>query len=96
MLDHYVSFKLKPECKGDLDEVVTQLRGLEAAVPAIRYSEVIVNQLQGPHSYDLLFHIRVDDERAFKEDYMLHPNHVPVQHFIEARVCAIADIDMLS
>jgi len=96
MLDHYVSFKLKPECKGDLDEVVARLKGLQADVPAVRFSEVIVNQLQGPNSFDLLFHIRVDDERAFKEDYMLHPKHVPVQHYIEARVCGIADIDMFS
>lgn len=96
MLDHYVSFQLKPECRGDLDEVAARLRGLEAEVPAIRFSEVIVNQLQGPHSFDILFHIRVDDERAFTEDYMLHPKHVPVQRFIEARVCGIADIDSLS
>ena len=94
MLDHYVMFKLKPEYKGDLDEVVRQLKGLQADVPAIHFSEVLVDSMHGPHSYDIMFHIRVDDVRAFKEDYMLHPKHVPVQHYIEARVCGIADLDV--
>ena len=93
MFDHYVMFKLKPECTGDLAEVVRRLEGLRDAVPAIRFAEVIVDALHGPHSYDVLFHIRLDDERAFREDYMPHPNHVPVQRYIEARVCGIADID---
>ena len=94
MLDHYVMFKLKPECRGDLDEMARQLRGLQADVPAIRFAEVLVDQGRGPHSYDIMFHIRVDDMRAFKEDYMLHPKHIPVQHYIEARVCGIADMDV--
>lgn len=94
MLDHYVMFKLKPECKGDLDEVVRQLQGLQADVPAIRFSEVLVDQLHGPNAFDLMYHMRVDDRRAFREDYMPHPKHVPVQRYIEARVCGIADIDV--
>jgi len=94
MLDHYVMFKLKPECRDDLDEVMRQLDGLRAGVPAIRFAEVIVDQLRGPNSFDVLFHIRLDDRRAFTEDYMPHPNHVPVQRYIEARVCGIADIDV--
>lgn len=94
MLDHYVMFKLKPECQDDLPEVVRQLEGLRASVPAIRFAEVVVDQLHGPNSFDVLFHIRLDDARAFREDYMPHPNHVPVQHYIEARVRGIADIDV--
>ncbi len=96
MLDHYVMFKLKPECTGDLPEIVRQLEGLPAAVPAIRFAEVLVDELHGPHAFDLLFHIRLDDARAFREDYMPHPNHVPVQRYIEARVCGIADIDVVT
>lgn len=96
MLDHYVMFRLKPECKKDLDEVVRQLEGLQAGVPAIRSSEVILNRLRGPNSYDLMYHIRLDDERALREDYMPHPNHVPVQRYVEERVNGIADIDVVS
>jgi hypothetical protein len=96
MLEHYVMFKLKPECKQDLPEVVRQLKQLEKDVPAIKFAEVIVDTLRGPHSYDVLFHIRLADRRAFKEDYMLHLKHVPVQKYIEARVCGIADVDMES
>ena len=32
--------------------------------------------------------------RAFREDYMPHPKHVPVQRYIEARVCGVADVDV--
>lgn len=96
MLDHYVMFKLKPECRGDLPEVVRRLRQLEREVPAIRFAEVLTDALHGAHSYDVLFHIRVDSAEAFRTDYMLHPCHVPVQKYIEARVCGIADIDVQS
>lgn len=94
MLDHYVMFKVKPEYKRDLPEIVRQLRQLEQDVPAIQSAEVLVDGLHGPHSFDILFHIRVADERAFREDYMLHPKHIPVQKYIEARVCGIADVDV--
>jgi hypothetical protein len=93
MHDHYVMFKLKPECRQDLPEVVRQLRQLEQAVPAIRFAEVIVDEVRGTHSFDVLFHVRVDSLAAFRKDYMLHPEHVPVQKYIEARVCKIADVD---
>jgi hypothetical protein len=96
MLDHYVMFRLKPECRGDLPEVVRQLKQLQHDVPAIRFSEVMTDHLHGQHSYDVMFHIRVDGMDAFRKDYMLHPKHVPVQKYIEARVCAIADIDVMS
>ena len=94
MLDHFVMFRLKPECKADLPAVVKQLEGLQAKVPAIRASKVYVNNVWGPHSYDVMFHIRVASAAAFKQDYMLHPAHVPVQKYIEARVAAIADLDV--
>ena len=93
MLDHFVMFRVKPECRADVPEIVRQLKGLQADVPAIRVSEVFLDTLHGTHAYDVMFHIRVDSLKAFKEDYMLHPKHVPVQKYIEARVCAIADLD---
>jgi hypothetical protein len=93
MHDHYVMFKLKPECRQDLPEVVRQLKQLEQDLPAIRFAEVIVDELHGPHSFDLLFHIRVDSLEAFRTEYMRHPKHLPVQKYIEARVCGIADLD---
>ena len=96
MLNHYVMFRLKPECRHELPEVVKRLKALQSQVPAIRSSEVVVNDIAAPNSYDVLFHIRVDDEKAFKKDYMLHPAHVPAQKYIEARVCGIADIDSLA
>ena len=96
MLDHYVMFKLKPECKKDLPEVIRQLKQLQKDVPAIRFSEVLVDQLHGPNSFDVMYHMRVDNAEAFKKDYMLHPKHVPVQKYIEARVCGIADTDVVS
>ena len=96
MLDHYVMFRLKPECKSDLPEVVRQLGQLQKDVPAIRFSEVMEDFLHGTLSYDVMFHIRLDSMEAFKKDYMLHPKHVPVQKYIEARVCAIADLDVVS
>ena len=94
MHDHFVMFRFKPEFKKDLPEVVRQLKGLEKKVPAIRKLQVCVNNVWGPHSYDLMFYIQVDSEKAFKQDYMLHPDHVPVQKYIEARVAAIADMDV--
>jgi hypothetical protein len=94
MHNHFVMFRLKPEFKKDLPEVVARLKGLEKKVPAIRKLRVYVNNVWGPHSYDLMFYIQVDNEKAFKEDYMLHPEHVPVQKYIEARVAAIADTDV--
>lgn len=96
MLDHYVMFRLKPVYKSELSEVVKRLKSLEARVPAIRFSDVMTDCVHGPHSYDVMFHIRVDSIEAFRTDYMLHPEHVPVQHYIEARVEAIADMDVES
>lgn len=96
MLDHYVMFKLKAEYKKDLGEIVKQLKQLQKDVPAIKYSEVLVDQLHGPNSFDVMFHIRVANKETFKKDYMLHPKHIPVQKYIEARVCGIADIDVES
>jgi len=93
MHDHYVMFKLKPECRQDLPEVVRLLRQLEQHVPAVRFSEVVVDELQGAHSFDVLYHVRVDSLEAFRTDYMQHPEHVPVQTYIEARVSGIADVD---
>ncbi len=93
MHDHYVMFKLKPECRPDLPEMVRQLKQLEHDVPAIRLAEVILDDVHGAHSFDVLFHVRVDSLEAFRIDYMLHPKHVPVQKYIEARVCGIADVD---
>ena len=96
MLDHYVMFRLKPEYKDDLPEVVRQLKQLEQDVPAIQSSEVLTDSLHGQHSYDVMFHIVVADMETFQKDYMLHPMHVPVQKYIEERVEAIADMDVLS
>ena len=96
MLNHFVMFKLKAECRDDLDEVVSKLESLQDKVPAIRSSRVYRNDLQGPNSFDVMYHIVLDDERAFREDYMLHPEHVPVQRFIEERVCGIGDLDSVA
>ncbi len=93
MHEHYVMFRLKPEFKKDLLEVVRQLRQLENDVPAIRFSEVLVDQLHGQHAFDVLYHCRFDSAAAFRNDYMPHPKHVPVQKYIEARVDGIADVD---
>ena len=97
MHQHYVMFKLKDEYKNDLNLVAEKLRGLKDSVPLIRKSEVFVNQIPGPHSYDVLFHAVFDDTEAFKA-YMKHPNHIPVQRFIEARVIVdmIADLDFIT
>ncbi len=93
MHDHYVMFRLKPEFQKDLPEVVRQLRQLEHDVPAIKFAEVVADELHGGNSFDVLFHIRLESLEAFRRDYMLHPKHVPVQKYIEARVNGIADID---
>jgi hypothetical protein len=97
MHEHYVMFKLKDECRKDLDEVVKRLKGLQGSVPLVRKAEVFMNQLPGPHSYDVMFHAVFDDTAGFKA-YMVHPDHVPVQHYIEARVVIdmIADLDFLT
>lgn len=96
MLDHYVMFRVKPEFRKDLPEVVRQLKQLKQDVPAIRFAEVFTDSLHGQHSFDVMFHIRLDSVDAFKKDYMLHPKHVPVQKYIEARVAGIADMDVQS
>lgn len=95
MLDHYVMFKIKPGYRKDLPAIVRRLKQLRKSVPAILFSEVITDKLHGKHSFDVMFHIRVKDTAAFKKDYMLHPRHIPVQKYIEKRVCGIADIDVL-
>ena len=72
-----------------------RLKQLEKDIPAIRFSEVLVDEVHGPNSYDVMLHIRLDDARAFRQDYMPHPKHVPVQRYIEARVSGIADVDVV-
>lgn len=97
MHQHYVMFKLKDGCKKDLPEIVRKLKSLQDSIPLIRMSEVFVNQLQGPHSYDVMFHAVFDNTESFNQ-YMKHPAHVPVQKYIEERVIIekIADMDFLT
>ena len=94
MHEHYVMFKLKEEYKKDLDQVVAMLRKLPKEVPLIRKSQVFLNDYKGPHSYDVMLYASFDSTDAFKA-YMVHPNHIPVQKFIEQRVILdlIADLD---
>ena len=61
MHEHYVMFRLKDEYRKDLEEVAKRLRGLQDSVPLIRKSEVFINQISGPHSYDVMFHAVFDD-----------------------------------
>ncbi|HOK80573.1 MAG TPA: Dabb family protein [bacterium] len=96
MHQHYVMFKIKKEHKKDLPEIAKKLKSLQDSIRLIRMSEVFVNQIQGPHSFDIMFHAEFDDTESFKS-YMDHPAHKPVQQFIEARVepDGIADIDFV-
>jgi len=96
MHQHYVMFKLKDEYKKDLPEVVKKLKRLQDEIPLIKMSEVFVNEIHGPHSYDVMFHAVFDDTESFKA-YMKHPAHIPVQKYIEERVFIdkIADIDFV-
>lgn len=89
-------FKVKDEYKNDLPEIVKQLKSLQDSISLIRKSEVFVNQIQGPHSYDIMFHAVFDDTESFNS-YMMHPEHIPVQKYIEQRVIIekIADIDFV-
>ncbi|MCM8815478.1 MAG: Dabb family protein [Candidatus Omnitrophica bacterium] len=94
MHQHYVMFKLKDKYKKDLPEIVEKLKSLQDRIPLIRMSEVFVNRIDGPRSYDILFHAVFDSTETFNQ-YMKHPEHVPVQKYIEERVFVdrIADID---
>lgn len=96
MHQHYVMFKLKDEYKKDLPEVVKRLKSLQDQIPLIRMSEVFVNHIKGPHSYDVMFHAVFDNTESF-HSYMKHPAHIPVQKYIEERVIVekIADIDFV-
>lgn len=94
MHQHYVMFKLKEEYRRDLPEIVKKLKSLQDKIPLIRMSEVFINQIEGPHSYDIMFHAVFDNTESFRQ-YMAHSEHVPVQKYIEERVIVdkIADID---
>ncbi len=94
MHHHYVMFKLKNECRDDLKEIVRQLKSLQDSIPLIRSSQVFINQVCGPHSYDIMFHAVFDDTESF-HSYMKHPLHIPVQRYIEERVEKIADMDFI-
>jgi len=90
-------FKIKKEHKKDLPEIAKKLKSLQDSIRLIRMSEVFVNQIQGPHRFDIMFHAEFDDTESFKA-YMEHPAHKPVQEYIEARVepDGIADIDVVA
>lgn len=96
MHEHYVMFKLKDEYKKDLPEIVRKLKSLQDSIPLIRKSEVFINEIQGPHSYDIMFHAVFNDTEGFRS-YMVHPVHIPVQQYIEQRVIIekIADMDFV-
>ncbi len=96
MHQHYVMFKLKDQYKKDLPRIVEKLKSLQDKIPLIRMSEVFVNHIQGPHSYDVMFHAVFDNTEIFRQ-YMNHPEHIPVQKYIEERVTVdkIADLDFV-
>ncbi|MCX7705008.1 MAG: Dabb family protein [bacterium] len=94
MHQHYVMFKLKSEYRKDLPKVVEKLKSLQDKIPLIKMSEVFINQIEGPHSYDVMFHAVFDSTDSFR-NYMIHPDHVPVQKYIEERVDKIADLDFV-
>jgi len=94
MFDHYVMFKLKADKKGELDRFVAKLKQLEHDVPVIRCSEVLLNGIDGSKSYDLMFHVRLDDEAAYRA-YMSHPKHLPAMKYVDEICEGIADIDVI-
>ena len=94
MFEHYVMFRLKPGKKGELQTFVKKLMQLEKDVPVIRFSEVLLNGIKAPHSFDLMFHVRLDDEAAYRA-YMAHPKHLPAMKYV-AEICdGIADVDAI-
>jgi hypothetical protein len=86
-------FRLRQDKRAALNTFVAKLRQLEHDVPVIRFAEVLINQRQGPKSYDLMFHVRYDDEAGFRA-YMTHPKHIPVMKYVDEVCDGVADIDV--
>ena len=94
MFDHYVMFRLKIDKKPELPTFVAKLKQLERDVPVIRFSEVLLNGIEGRKSYDLMFHCRFDSEEGYHA-YMSHPKHIPVMRYVEGICNGIADVDVV-
>jgi hypothetical protein len=81
MFHHFVMLRI-PE-SSDREEAARLLRGLQGVVPSIRTLDVRLDTLGDPGSVDLLLHVVVEDEAAYRA-YESDPIHVGVKTQLKA------------
>lgn len=67
MIKHTVCFKLKDNSPEECNKAAQILRSMDGNVELLRGIEVGVDFLHSPRSYDIIFQVLLDDEKALEE-----------------------------
>ena len=90
MLRHVVLFKMKPENRNCIPELISELKALKGPVEGLLEMEAGVDIVGSSRSYDFAL-IATFPDRAALDAYQVHPLHVAVaQRIGEVRESVIA------
>ncbi len=78
MIHHIVLFKIKPECKPLIPELVENFRAMKGHIEGLVDLEAGADILGSERSYDIALVCTFTDRAAF-DAYQTHPVHVPVR-----------------
>ncbi len=78
MIKHIVMFKIKPEFKDELPQIVNNFLGMKGRIEGLVDLESGADFLHSERSYDVALICTFTDRAAF-DAYQTHPVHMPVK-----------------
>ncbi len=78
MIRHIVLFKIKPEFKAEIPQLIENFYSMASKVEGLESLEAGADFLGSPRSYDLALVTAFTDRAAF-DAYQDHPAHQPVR-----------------
>lgn len=78
MIRHIVLFKIKPEYKAEIPQLVKNFYGMKGKVEGLLELEAGADVLGSERSYDLALICTFENRAAF-DAYQTHPAHMPVK-----------------
>ncbi len=78
MIRHIVLFRIKPECKPLIPELIENFRAMKGRIEGLVDLEAGADILGSERSYDIALVCTFADRAAF-DAYQTHPVHMPVR-----------------
>ena len=90
MIRHIVLFKIKPECKAFIPELVENFHTMKGRIEGLVDLEAGADILGSERSYDIALICTFTDRAAF-DAYQTHPVHMPIRKRMhEVREASVA------